>query len=210
MKVRGSAGVRAVIIAFVCALFCAALAAKDKPPVQYQIPIPAAPDFSTLDWLQGKWTGKTIPPSAPGDLQLSVTSDLEKRFLVLRGEVSLAATATVPETRESWIGIISAEGTSFILQAFSSTGFITRYRLIFEGAEIHLNPEGGDAPPPGWLFRRIWSRTGTDEFTETVQAAPPGKAFFNYYTGKFTRVPPPAKPSAKPPAKPPDKPTPAP
>ena len=34
---------------------------------------------------------------------------------------------------------------------------------------------------------------GPDEFTETVQAAPPGKAFFDYYTAKFARVPPPAK-----------------
>ena len=193
MKELTSARLRVLIPALICALFCATLAAKDKPPVQYQIPIPAAPDFSALDWLQGRWTGKTTLPSPPGDLQLTVSPDLEKHFVVLRGEVSLAATATVPATRDSWMGIISAEGTSFILRVFSSTGFITRYRLIIEGAEIHLNPEGGDAPPPGWLFRRIWSRTGADEFAETVQAAPLGKAFFGYYSAKFSRVPPPAK-----------------
>jgi hypothetical protein len=198
MKELTSARVRVLISALIFALFCATLAAKDKPPVQYQIPIPAAPDFSALDWLQGRWTGKTIPPSPPGDLQLTVGPDLEKHFVVLRGEVSLAATATVPATRESWMGIISAEGTNFILRVFSSTGFITRYRLIIEGAEIHLNPEGGDAPPPGWLFRRIWSRTGADEFAETVQAAPLGKAFFSYYSAKFSRVPPPAKTSPAP------------
>ena len=89
------------------------------------------------------------------------------------------------------MGILSAspDGTGFILRVFSSTGFITRYRLTVDGAEVHLNPEGGDSPPPGWLFRRIWARTGPDEFTETVQAAPPGKAFFDYYTAKFARVP---------------------
>jgi len=198
MKELTSARVRVLIPALIFALFCASLAAKDKPPVQYQIPIPAAPDFSALDWLQGRWTGKTIPPSPPGDLQLTVSPDLEKHFVVLRGEVSLAATATVPASKESWMGIISAEGTNFILRVFSSTGFITRYRLIIEGAEIHLNPEGGDAPPPGWLFRRIWSRTGADEFAETVQAAPLGKAFFSYYSAKFSRVPPPAKTSPAP------------
>jgi hypothetical protein len=198
MKELTSARVRVLISALIFALFCATLAAKDKPPVQYQIPIPAAPDFSALDWLQGRWTGKTIPPSPPGDLQLTVGPDLEKHFVVLRGEVSLAATATVPATRESWMGIISAEGTNFILRVFSSRGFITRYRLIIEGAEIHLNPEGGDAPPPGWLFRRIWSRTGADEFAEAVQAAPLGKAFFSYYSAKFSRVPPPAKTSPAP------------
>jgi hypothetical protein len=193
MKELTSARVRVLIPALICALCCATLAAKDKPPVQYQIPIPPTPDFSALDWLQGRWTGKTIPPSPPGDLQLTVSPDLDKHFVVLRGEVSLAATATVPATGESWMGIISAEGTNLILRVFSSRGFITRYRLIIEGAEIHLNPEGGDAPPPGWLFRTIWSRTGADEFNETVQTAPLGKAFFSYYTAKFSRVPPPAK-----------------
>jgi hypothetical protein len=199
-KARGGALVRALILALVCAHTGAIFAAKDKPPVQYRIPIPTLPDFSALDWLQGGWTGKTAPNSPPGDVQLSVSPDLEKHFLVLRGEVSLAATPTEPATKESWMGILSAgaDGNEFILQVFSSTGFITRYRLILDGAEIHLNPEGGDSPPPGWLFRRIWARTGPNEFTETVQTAPPGKAFFDYYTAKLTRVPPPAKSSPAP------------
>jgi hypothetical protein len=193
MKEFPSAWVRVLIPALIFVFFCATLDAKDKPPAQYQIPVPAAPDFSALDWLQGRWTGRTLPPSPPGDLQLTVSTDLEKHFVVLRGEVSLSATPTVPASKESWMGIVSSEGSNFILRMFSSTGFITRYRLIIEGAEIHVNPEGGDAPPPGWLFRRTWSRTVPDEFTETVQAAPLGKAFFSYYTAKFSRVPPPAK-----------------
>jgi len=140
-------------------------------------------------------TVRNLSEESPGEVQLSVSPDLEKHFLVFRGEVVLAATRTVPATKESWLGILSTSpgGTGFILRVFSSTGFITRYRLTVDGAEVHLNPEGGDSPPPGWLFRRIWARTGTDEFSETVQAAPPGKAFFGYYTAKFTRVPLPAK-----------------
>lgn len=193
MKAFASAWARVLITVLIGVFFSAALAAKDKSPTQYQIPIPPPPDFSSLDWLLGKWTGKTLPPSAPGELQLTVSSDLEKHFLVLHGEVSLDATSTVPASKESWMGIINADGTHFILHVFSSTGFVTRYRLIFDGAEIHLNPEGGDTPPPGWLFRRSWSRTGADEFTETVQAAPPGKAFFDYYTAKFSHVTPPVK-----------------
>ncbi|MGA2983263.1 MAG: hypothetical protein ABSG32_05580 [Terriglobia bacterium] len=190
----------ALILTLIYALGCATAAAKDKPPVQYQIPIPTQPDFSVLDWLQGRWTGKTIPNTPPGEVQLSVAPDLERHFLVFRGEVSLAATPTVPATKESWMGILSAspDKTGFILRVFSSTGFITRYRLTVEEPEVHLNPEGGDSPPPGWLFRRIWARTGPNEFTETVQTAPPGKAFFDYYTAKLTRVPPPAKSSPAP------------
>jgi hypothetical protein len=192
--------VRALILALIGALASAPLAAKEKPPTQYQIPIPAPPDFSALDWLQGQWIGKTLAKSPPGDVQLSVNPDLEKHFLVFRGEVSLAATATVPATKESWLGILSAspDRAGFILRVFSSTGFMTRYRLTVNGPELHLNPEGGDSPPPGWLFRRIWARTGPDEFSENVQAAPPGKAFFDYYTVKFARVNTPPKTNAAP------------
>jgi len=197
VKARGGTVVRAIILTLICTLASASATAadKDKPPVQYHIPIPTAPDFSALDWLQGQWTGKTLPNSPPGKVQLSVGPDLEKHFLVFRGEVSLAATRTVPATQESWMGILSAspDGTGFILRVFSSTGFITRYRMTVDASDLHLNPEGGDSPPPGWLFRRVWVRTGPDDFTETVQAAPPGKAFFDYYVVKFTRVPPPAK-----------------
>jgi hypothetical protein len=192
--------VRALFLALICSLAGATSVAKDKPPIKYQIPIPTLPDFSVLDWLQGRWTGKTNPNSPPGDVQLSVTADLEKHFLVLRGEVSLAATPAVPATKESWLGILStsSDGTGFILQKFSSTGFITRYRLTVDEPELHLNPEGGDSPPPGWLFRMIWARTGPDEFTDTVQAAAPGKAFFDYYPADFARVPAPAKTTSAP------------
>ena len=184
--------VRALILALIYALAGAASAAKDKPPVQYQIPIPAPPDFSPLDWLQGQWSGKTVAASPAGEVQLSVSSDLEKHILIFRSEVSLGATPTVPASKESWMGILSAAPADggFILRVFSSTGFITRYRLTMEGAEVRLNPEGGDSPPPGWLFRRTWVRTGTGEFSETVQAAPPGKTFFDYYSVKFTRASP--------------------
>lgn len=198
---RGATLLRALILPLIFPLAGATSAAKDKPPVQYQIPIPPLPDFSALDWMRGEWNGKTLPNSRPGEVRLSVTSDLEKRVLLFRGEVSLAATETVPATKESWMGILSAStnGPGFTLRVFSSTGFITRYRLTMEGPELRFNPEGGDSPPPGWLFRRIWVRTGPDEITETVQAAPPGKDFFDYYAAKFARViPPPKKPSPAP------------
>src|SRR5208282_4257081 len=140
VRTCGSALVRALILALICAL---AAAAKDKPPVQYQIPIPTQPDFSTLDWLQGRWTGKTIANSPPGEVQLSVTPDLEKHFLVFRGEVALAATPTVPATKESWMGILSAspDRAGFVLRVFSSTGFMTRYRVTVNEPEVRLNPE---------------------------------------------------------------------
>jgi len=189
-----------LILALACALAGATAAAKEKPSVQYQIPLPAPPDFSALDWLLGEWTGKTLANSPAGDVRLSISLDLEKRVLLFRGEVSLAATQTVPATKESWLGILSADPgrAGFTLQVFSSTGFITRYRVTVEGPQVRLNPEGGDRPPPDWLFRRVLERIGPGEFTETVQAAPPAKPFFDYYTAKFARVPPPAKPSPTP------------
>jgi hypothetical protein len=193
MKIPGCRLARALMLAFTGALTVATSVAKEKPPVQYQISIPAPPNFSSLNWLQGQWSGKTRPP---GEVQLSVSLDLENHFLVFRGEVSLEATPTAPATKEAWMGILSAnpDGAGFTLRVFSSTGFITRYRLTVNGAAVTLNPEGGEAPPLGWLFRRNWLRTGPDEFTETVQAAPPEKPFFDYYTVTLARVPPPAKP----------------
>ncbi len=191
---------RALIFATLCALAATASAAKQKPPVQYQIQTPAPPDFSALDWMVGQWTGKTIPNSPPGEMKLSINYDLEKHFIVFHEEISLAATSSVPAMEESWMGILSgaADGAGFILRIFTSHGFITRYRLTTDGAEWRLNPEGGDFTAPGWLFRRVWARTGPDEFSETVQAAPPGKGFFDYFSVKFTRVPPPAKPAPQP------------
>lgn len=200
VKARGGTLMYALILTLICPLAAAVSVAKDKPPVQYQIPIPAPPDFSVLDWLSGQWAGKTLPSSPPGDVQLSVSSDLEKRVLVFRGEISLGTTPTAPAARESWLGILSASDvrTGFTLRVFSSMGFITRYRLTMEGAEIQLNPEGGDSPPAGWLFRTSWVRTGPGELMETVQAAPPGKTFFNYYAAKLVRVPPPEKTTSAP------------
>ena len=200
MKVLGGALVRLLLVTSIWAP--ATLAAKEKPPVQYQIPVPAPPDFSGFDWIQGQWRGKTMPGSPPGDVQLSVNPDLDKHFLVLRSKTSLAATPNVPATDETWMGVLSAgsQPNAFVLQVYSSTGFITRYQVTVDEPEIRLNPEGGDSPPPGWLFRMVWARTGPAEITETVQAAPPGKAFFDYYTAKLARVPPPTKapPAPKP------------
>lgn len=194
-RFRWSIRACAWLLTLACALAGALGAAKDKSPVQYQIPLPALPDFSGIDWLVGEWAGKTLPNSPAGEVQLSVTLDLEKHFLIFRGQVSLAATQTVAATKESWMGILSGNPSApgFALRVFSSTGFITRYRVTVDGPQVRLNPEGGDWPPPGWLFRRILERTGPGEFTETVQAAPPAKPFFDYYTAKFTRVPPPDK-----------------
>jgi hypothetical protein len=183
---------RALLLALACALAGTLGTAKDKAPVEYQIPLPPAPDFSAIDWLVGVWSGKTLPKSPPGDVRLTVTLDLEKHFLIFRGQVSLAATQSVAVTKESWMGILSADpqAAGFTLRVFSSTGFITHYRVTVDGPLVRLNPAGGDRPPPGWLFRRVLERTGPSEFTETVQAAPPAKSFFDYYVAKLTRVPP--------------------
>jgi len=191
---------RAVFPVLLCLLGSVAIAAKEKPPIQYVIPLPPKPDFSALDWLVGEWSGKTTGRSAAGEVRLSAAFDLEKQFLVLRGEVSFAASKTAPATRESWMGILSAMPgePGFFLRTFSSTGFIARYRVAVDGPEIRFNPEGGEQPPPGWLFRRAIQRTGPGEFTETVQVAPPARPFFDYYTAKLSRVAPQDTPSAAP------------
>lgn len=183
-------------------LFCLAgtapLPAKEKPPVIHRIPLPPQPDYGALDWLVGEWSGKTTDGSPQGEVHLAISYDLEKRFMVFREHVQLAATASVPETNETWMGILSPDpsGAGFRLRVFSDTGFITRYRLTVEDGSVFLSPEGGEEPPPGWLFRRTLKRTNVGELTEAVQVAPPNKAFFDYYQAKLTRTAPSAPASA--------------
>lgn len=171
------------------------LAAKEKPPATYSIPLPPKPDFSALDWLVGDWSGKTTGKGPQGEVHFSASYDLDQRFMILREEVSFAATSRVPASKEASIGVLSGTaGSGFILRWFSTTGFITRYRLSVNGGEISLNQEGGDNPPPGWLFRRLIHHPDPSQFIETVQVAPENRPFFEYYSAKLTRIVP-AKPS---------------
>lgn len=205
---------RAVFL-FLCLMSSGTLAAPDaqaapkKPPKTYSIPLPPQTDYSAFDWLIGEWSGKTTEKSPQGKVHLSVAYDLDKRFLIFHEEVTLAADST-PATDESWMGVLSGRdsGKDFTLRAFSSTGFITRYRVTAQEAEIHFLPEGGEQPPPGWLFRRRVARSGAEGLTETVEAAPPNGSFFEYYSAQLTRLAPPKPAPAPektpaPPAKPP-------
>jgi len=179
-----------IILAVACFLGASPRDSKEKSPTTYQIPLPERPDFSAVDWLVGDWTGNTIDQRTQGELHLSVSYQLDKHVILFRGDTTLQTTKNSQPTKESWLGILTPDrrGGGFLLREFSSTGFITRYRLTVDGPETHINPEGGDQPPPGWLFRTVLKRTNPQEFVETVQVAPPNKSFFDYYTAKLDRV----------------------
>lgn len=180
---------KAAILVTLVFLAPALLAAKEKQPSTYRIPLPPKPDFSSVEWMLGHWTGQMDRHSPQGQIQLSVSYDLDKRVMIFREKISLASTGELPANHESSIGILSRapSGDSFMLQVFASTGFITRYRVTVAGSEIDFTPDGGAQTPPGWLSRRIIQRGDIDGFTETVQLAPPLKPFFDYYTAAFTR-----------------------
>lgn len=181
---------KVVVLALACLVGAAPVLAKEKTPTIYQIPLPPKPDFSAMDWLVGEWTGKIVDRRAQGEVRLSVSYELDNQFMLLRGEAAFQATKTSPALKESWMGILTSDrgAAGFLLRSFSNTGFITRYRVTVEGPETRINPEGGEQPPPGWLFRTTIKRTDPQEFVETVQAAPPSKSFFDYYTAKLNRV----------------------
>ena len=179
-----------IILAVACLVGAAPGDSKEKSPTIYQIPLPERPDFSPVDWLVGDWSGRTTDQRTQGELHLSVSYQLDKHVILFRGDTTLQATKTSQPTKESWLGVLTQDRRAggFLLREFSSTGFITRYRLTVEGPETHINPEGGDQPPPGWLFRTVIKRTNPQEFVETVQVAPPNKSFFDYYTAKLNRL----------------------
>lgn len=174
---------------------------KDKPPASYSIPLPARPDFSALDWLVGDWAGHTTDvvtgKETQGNVHLTISYALDKRFLLLHEDVSLPAARTAPALNEAWMGFLSPDpsGTGFVLRVFSSTGFITQYRVTAGDGQARFDPQGGANPPPGFLFRRTISRLGPNFFAENVEVAPPGGSFFAYYSAKLTQVLE-AKPSA--------------
>jgi len=173
--------------------------AKEKQPATYSIVLPPKPDFSALDWLVGEWTGKLTGNGPQGEVHFSAAYDLNQRLMILREEVWFVATKTVPAVKEDSLGVLSGERSSgFFLRWFSTTGFITLYRLSVNGPEISLNQEGGDNPPPGWLFRRLIRHPDPSQFIETVQVAPANRQFFDYYTATLTRVLPPKVSTASP------------
>ena len=165
------------------------LLAKEKQPATYSIPLPPKPDFTSLDWIVGEWAGRTAGQELQVDVRFSASYDLDQRFMILHEEVSFAATKTAPASKETSMGILSASADSgFVLRWFSATGFITRYHVSVNGAEISLNQEGGDNPPPGWLFRRLIQHPDPSQFIETVQVAPANRPFFDYYVVTLRRV----------------------
>jgi hypothetical protein len=190
LKSRLPDAITIICLALACLTGAARLVAKEKVPTIYEIPLPPKPDFSTMDWLVGEWAGSTTGRSGEGEIRLSVSYQLERHVMLLRGEVSFQATKASPAVKESWMGILTSDrgGNGFLLREFSSTGFITRYRVTVEGPETDINPEGGEQPPPGWLFRTVIKRTDPQKLVETVQAAPPAKSFFDYYTATLSRV----------------------
>ncbi len=186
---RGRRGTKLTLLVVLLLLAPIVLAARKNRDSTYRIPLPPRPDFSSLEWLIGNWKGQMVKRSPQGKIDLSVSYDLDRRVMVFREKVSLAATGEVPANDESSIGILSRApaGDSFLFQVYSSTGFISRYRVTVSGPEIDFSPDGGVQPLPGWLLRRTIQRGDINGFVETVQLAPPSKSFFDYYTAAFSR-----------------------
>jgi hypothetical protein len=177
------------IVACCVVLAPALLFARQKNPTIYTIPLPPKPDFSSLQWLLGDWSGKTTGTKPGGDVHMSVSYALNQRFLEIQGDVSLPATKAAPATHESWVGMLSqgAAPGAFTLRLFTSHGFMTRYEVTVADRQVLFNPQGGPLPPQGWLFRWKFAQLGPGQCTEMVEVAPPEKSFFNYYSATLSR-----------------------
>lgn len=180
-----------IILIILCILIVVPVAARQRAPQTYTVQLPPAPNFSSVDWLLGNWTGKIIGKQE-GQVLLSVSYELDKHFMLLREEISLDATKNAPALHEGLLGILHADpsGNGFEMSFYSSKGFVTHYRVTVNHGEIDFNPEGGAIPPPGVLFRRTLTHTNPSQCVETVEVAPPQKPFFNYYTANLSQVTP--------------------
>ncbi|MGH9470519.1 MAG: hypothetical protein ACRD1N_09275 [Terriglobia bacterium] len=174
--------------------------ARGDSPQSYTIQLPPPPNFSSIDWLVGDWTGKTEGKEPQGQVLLSVSYELDRHFMLFREEISLEATKKTPAMHEGLMGILNADpsGKGFDVNFYSSNGFITHYRVSVNEGAITFTPQGGTIPPPGVLFRRTIFHSTPGQCTERVEVAPPGKAFFNFYTASLTQVTPQSAPSSAP------------
>lgn len=190
------------LLAGLCLLLATPLQARQKTAKDYTIQTPPAPDFSSLEWLLGVWSGKTTSKESQGRVLVSLAYELGKRFMVFREELSLPAAKGVPATHEGVLGLIHASATgTFEMDLYSSNGFVTHYRVTAAHGMVTFSPDGGAVSPPGWLFRRAIRHTNPGECTESVEVAPPGGNFFNYYSADLFQVSSPATAPAKPPSK---------
>lgn len=177
-------------------LFAMPVQLRDRAPQTYTIQLPPAPDYAAIDWLVGDWTGKVVSKGAQGQVLLSVSYELDRRFMLLREEISLNATKNAPAVHEGLMGILNADpsGKGYSINLYSSSGFITHYRVAVSEGTLTFTPQGGAFPPPGVLFRRTISHSTPGQCTEQVEVAPPGKAFFNFYTARLTQITPQSAP----------------
>ena len=122
--------------------------AKEKPPIVHRILQPPRPNYSELDWLVGEWTGATTEKSPKGEVSLNIAFDLDQRFIIFRGQLSLAATPNLVGSKEAWLGILGRDQSNagFVLRVYSDTGFVSRYRVTVEAGTVSFNPEGGEQP----------------------------------------------------------------
>lgn len=190
-----------IVLVILCVLIAVPVMARQKPPQTYTVELPPLPDFSSVDWLLGDWTGK-ISGEQEGQVLLSVSYELGKHFMLLREEISLDATKNAPALHEGLLGVLYGDpsGKGFELNFYSSNGFVTHYRVSVDHGEVEFDPEGGAMPPPGVLFRRTITHLNPGQCVETVEVAPPKKPFFNYYTVNLSQVTPQPATTSPPPS----------
>ena len=142
--------------------------------------------WKPMKFLTGSWKGIGEGEPGKGNYKRSYQFILSHNFIEIKNRSTYPATAKHPngEVHED-IGYMSYDKArkTFILRQFHVEGFVNQYKLesiSADGTTIIFVSEALENIPSGWRAKETYQLTGTNEFTETFELAPPNGAYSVY------------------------------
>lgn len=134
----------------------------------------------------GNWEGAGTGEPGESKVERSYEFMLEGNFILMKNKAFYPPQEKNPqgEVHTDW-GLFSYDmgRKKFVLRQFHVEGFVNQYVLdsiSADGKTLVFTTESIENIPAGWKAKETYKLTGTDEFTEIFELAPPGKDFSVY------------------------------